>query len=337
MNKQELRKAGKLKKAIIFDCDNTLWKGILGEEEITPDNEIQNDIVFLANHGVIIGLCSKNNEGDVMNALKTQILTEEYISVKRINWKDKASNLKEIAEELNIGTDAIMFVDDSCFEIGMLESAVPEILCIYPYELIEKAHEWFDLTGTFGKTKEYKEQYQRVKAKEQFTDINEYLKSLGMVLTIKCNEPAYIERIAELSQKTNQFNLALKRYLVADIASLIDNVDVYTLSVKDKFGDSGVTGVAIVFGSRIDTFLLSCRILGRGIEYAFMDRIIDDMRKSGADVVYGAYVKSAKNEQVEYFYTKIGFEWNHKSGEHQIYSIDIHDYKPQAKNHFTYE
>lgn len=339
MNKQELRKAGKLKKAIIFDCDNTLWKGIIGEGEIEPDKDIQNDIVFLANHGVIIGLCSKNNESDVLEALKTQILTEEYISVKRINWKDKVSNLKEITEELNIGADAIMFVDDSPYEIGMINSVIPDILCIYPYELIEKAQEWFDLNGTFGKTREYKEQYQRVKAKEQFADVDEYLKSLGMTLTIRCNEHSMgdIARIAELTQKTNQFNLVQKRYLEEEIYYMIDNAEVYTLEVKDKFGDSGLTGVAIVFGSRIDTFLLSCRILGRGIEFAFIDRIMEDMRNAGVDIAYGSYLKSAKNEQVELFYTKLGFEWSHKSGEQQVYSINIYDYKPMAKKHFTYE
>ena len=136
----------KLKKALIFDCDNTLWKGVLWEDKIVPDEEIQNNAVLFAEHGVIIGICSKQNYVDVMDALRKQILTGKYISVSRVNWKDKASNLKEIAQELNIGLGAIVFVDDSGFERSLVSQVLPEVLVIHPSQLLETVVEWFKVS-----------------------------------------------------------------------------------------------------------------------------------------------------------------------------------------------
>jgi len=329
------------KKAIIFDCDNTLWCGVLGEENVIPYEIIQRDIVFLANHGVIIGLCSKNNEDDVLNALKSQTLTEEYISVKRINWKDKASNLKEIAQELNIGLDAIVFVDDSPFERDLIKDQLPEVMVIEPEHLIATAAFNFNLSGDITKTRQYKENHQRAKHQEQFTDIGQYLDSLGMVLSIKFNDILHIPRIAELTQKTNQFNLTTARY---DEESLRYQDRVYSLSVRDKFGDSGITGVCIVNRwdvpqyAILSVFLLSCRILGRTIEHAFIDYIMKDLQRCGFTQVYGEYIPSAKNQQVASFYPDLGFERCSGDTDEFIYYIKIQNYKDHAaRDRFQYQ
>lgn len=325
----------KLKKAIIFDCDNTLWQGVIGEDDILPNIELQNDIIFLARRGVIIGLCSKNNEQDVMDELKHQPLEEQYISVRRINWKDKVSNLKEIAEELNIGLDAMVFVDDSEFEINLIRSELPEVMAIYPKELMWNVIDYFDLTGDFTKTQQYRENYQHAKAQEQFTDINDYLTSLDMELTIAVNNGDHIPRVAELTQKTNQFNLTTFRYDEMNIKYFIHyGGDVFTLSVKDRFGDNGITGACIIFDDTIDIFLLSCRILGRGIEYAFMDKIIERYKNNKhCRELCGVYNPTKKNGQVATFYSSIGFKL--ADGENRYY-LDIHKYKPHAKPHFRY-
>lgn len=326
-----------LKKAIIFDCDNTLWKGILGEGNVEHNSDIQQDIVFMSNRGVIIGLCSKNNEQDVLDALKDQILTMDFISIYRINWNDKASNLKEIAEELNIGLDAILFVDDSDYERGLVTQYLPEVVSVHPQELMKAVNAYFDLSGDFSKTRQYKENLQRARVKEQFVNVTDYLDSLNMVISIKINDYSQIPRIAELTQKTNQFNLTTRRYDEMDIESFMDEHQVYSLSVKDKFGDNGVTGVCIVIGQKIDTFLLSCRILGRNVEYALLDYVIADQRDRGVITLIGEYISTPKNEQVRRFYNSVDF-----------YTVNVKDgvvtfmgctniYNLQAPNYFSYE
>lgn len=326
----------KFRKAIICDCDNTLWKGVLGEDDILPDIAFQNELIFLARRGVIIGLCSKNNEKDVLNELKYQPLEEQYISVHRINWKDKASNLKEIAEELNIGLDAIVFVDDMDFEINLIRAQLPDVMAIYPQELTSVVVDHFDLSGDFTKTQQYKENFQREKAKEQFSNIDEYLKSLDMIIHIDVNNFDHIARVSELTQKTNQFNLTSFRYTEQSIRDFIRyGANVFTLSVKDRFGDNGITGVCIIFQGVIDMFLLSCRILGRGIEYAFLDKIIEYRRdKQYPKELFALYVPSAKNGQTECFYSCAGFRGTERKG---TYFVNTHKYKPKAKSHFRYE
>lgn len=328
------------KKAIIFDCDNTLWQGVVGEGSVIHYSDYQSQIVFLAKKGVIIGLCSKNNEKDVLDELKnTQcVLKEEYISVHRINWKDKVSNLKEIAEELNIGLDAMVIVDDSLYEVNMIDGNLPEVLAIFPENLSKTVIDYFDLTGDISKTRQYKENLQRARAKEQFTDISEYLKSLEMTLTIKLNDTTQIDRIAELTQKTNQFNLTVKRYTKDQIWSMMmADENIYSLSVRDKFGDNGLVGVCICHRSTIDVFLLSCRVLGRDIEFAFLDYVIRDLKKNGYSALISNYVQTEKNKQVEKFYNSCGFECINIRNETITFSLVFDSYKLIVPDYFKYE
>ncbi|HMG16584.1 MAG TPA: HAD-IIIC family phosphatase, partial [Saprospiraceae bacterium] len=224
---------GKLKKALIFDCDNTLWKGIIGEDgieniEMSSLNipgkyfhKIQELAVYLSQKGIIIGLCSKNNEEDIKEVFKNHkdmFLKEENIVITKINWDDKVSNLRGIANDLNIGLESIVFVDDSSFEVNLIKEQLPEVLTLqvptnlseYPDFLLKKVFHYFNLSLTSDdvqKTTMYKEQFKRVNAKFEFNNIEDYLASLEIELEIKMNDTECISRISQLTQKTNQFNL----------------------------------------------------------------------------------------------------------------------------------
>jgi FkbH-like protein len=316
-----LKNNGKLKKAIIFDCDNTLWSGILGEDGIDNIdmsissktgkyyNMIQRIIVYLSQKGVIIGLCSKNNENDVLEVFKLHkdtYLKEENIVIHKINWSDKASNLLSISQELNIGLDSIIFVDDSSFEINLIREKLPEIttiqvpanLYLYPTILLKTIYKYFNLDVTdddLKKTSMYKEQFQRAIEKDKFKNIDQYLASLEIEITIEKNNINQVERLAQLTQKTNQFNLTTKRYTEVQIHNFILNKQfhVFSLSVRDKFGDNGITGLCIIneFEDHtdsilsIDTFLLSCRIIGRNIEYEFLNVILNSFQNKNVKEV----------------------------------------------------
>ncbi len=350
---------GKSSKALIFDCDNTLWKGILGEDGISgismtglskegiPFAEVQSLAKSLAASGVIIGLCSKNNPEDVDEVIASHpdmVLKEEDIVIKKVNWNDKASNLRCIAADLNIGIDSLVFVDDSDFEINLIRSELPEVKSFqvpkeihkYPDMIREISNLFFQVSQTkedLQKTKNYKEQILRNQELEAHSNIEEYLKSLQLELDIYLNCEDLIPRLSQMTQKTNQFNLTTKRLSEQDIANLIaTDAKVYAFGVKDKFGDSGITGMAIIIqdGNRADfhTLLLSCRVLGRNLEFAFIYSLIREMKEQGMEWVHGHFIRTPKNAQVENLYETLGFEPIIKEN-------DIRDYSAQLRG-FTF-
>lgn len=341
---------GKVKKALIFDCDNTLWKGILGEdgfEKIKMYKEIQYLAIQLSKKGVIIGLCSKNNPQDVDEVLEKHpkmILRDENIVIKKVNWEDKATNLKSIAKELNIGLDSIVFIDDSDFEVNLIKEELP---MIEVFQVPNKEYEYAmmirDILNLFYNPKETKEDLEKVKmykaqiarteAKQSIVNIDDYLKSLELCITLYIDDINEVARISQMTQKTNQFNLTTKRYTEIDIENFIKdkNKMVLAIGVGDKFGDNGIVGLAILEYQNnlaiIDTFLMSCRVLGRNIEYKFMDIIIDILESKGVEKIKSNYMKTLKNEQVSDLYDRYGFEIIEKSDEEIRYRILIKDYK----------
>ena len=234
------RFTGKLKKVLVFDCDNTLWKGILGEDGLSGIdmnahskvgqifNSVQQIAKWLSGHGVIVGLCSKNNLNDVQEVLDKHpdmVLRDENIVIKKVNWNDKASNLREIAIELNVGIDSIVFVDDSEFEISLINDQLPQVKTFqvpsnleqYPRYLLTLINQYFYITeakADLEKTSQYKAQVQRVQSRQVFGSIEDYLKSLDIRMKIKINSIEESERIAQLTQKTNQFNLTDRKSVV---------------------------------------------------------------------------------------------------------------------------
>jgi len=356
-----LRNNGKLKKAIIFDCDNTLWKGTLGEDgsdniDMSKTshngkifNKIQQIAVFLSKRGILIGLCSKNNEHDVSEIILNHpdmFLKNNFITIKKINWEDKATNLKSISAELNIGLDSIVFVDDSSFEINLIKDQLPEVLTLqvpkeiyeYPNNLLKIVYKYFNLVvnqDDYSKIEMYQQQFVRDEFKSKFDTIEDYLSSLSISLTIHKDDPSYIPRIAQLTQKTNQFNLTTKRYVENQILKFIqsENDYVFAISVEDKFGENGLTGLCIINRNLqnlknviIDTFLMSCRIIGRNIEFAFMDYIFDWLINQNIETVNAEFHLTKKNEQVNSFYEKLGFNVESSDIESKQYTIQLKDY-----------
>lgn len=355
-----LSSRGKAKKALIFDCDNTLWKGVLGEEGASgiqmsrATNEgslfadVQSIALSLSSQGVLIGLCSKNNPQDVDEVLRSHPdmqLRSEHLAVKRVNWSDKASNLREIARELNIGLDSLVFVDDSAFEVNLVRGQLPEVtvlqvpeaLHLYPSMLRANCGLFYKLSSTVEdakKTEMYKDQAKREASKIEFGDVESYLASLGTKLTIHEDDVSIVPRMAQLSQKTNQFNLTTIRYTEGDIGAFVSGplAKVFAFSVRDRFGDSGITGLCIVkdLGAKeavIDTFLMSCRVLGRNVEYAFLNWLIGRLDRQGVHRVYARYTETAKNAQVKEFFDRCSFSLTASTEKSRDYALNVGDYK----------
>jgi len=365
-----LKNTGKLKKAIIFDCDNTLWKGIVGEDgfegiemssktaEGSSFRRVQQIAVFLSKHGVIVGLCSRNNEPDVLEVITKHpdmVLREEHLVIKKINWDDKATNLRSIASELNIGLDSIIFVDDSSFEINLIKDQIPEITLLqvpaslfeYHDFLLSHVYKYFNLSQTgedVQKTLIYKEQFLRESSRDRHETIHEYLSSLKIVLTIYHDERKLIPRASQLTQKTNQFNLTTRRYTENQIQNFMesDANHVIVVSVKDVFGDSGVTALAIITtdpqnksNAVIDTFQMSCRIIGRNIEYSLMDYIMNWLGKNHFLTVSSEFIPTRKNSQVDRFYDSLGFSVLEEKEGRKRYLMNISDYKMKNFDYLT--
>ena len=360
---------GKSKKALIFDCDNTLWNGILGEDGFKNIdmssksskgmifNEVQKIALKLNKKGVILGLCSKNNLEDVDEVLKSHpdmLINNEHIAVKKINWNDKASNLKEIADELNIGLDSIVFIDDSSFEVNLIKSTHPDVKVIqvpekiheYPQLLRNNLNLFYNLSYSeedLSKTKMYEEENKRKKIKNSFNDIKDYISSLGLRMIISKNDNSNIERLAQLTQKTNQFNLTTKRYSAIEIENFLNdsNYRLISISLNDKFGDYGITGLVIIKLNKnnadIDTFLMSCRIIGRKIEYVLMDHIIELLSNDKVAFLNAQYIKTKKNCQVEPFYTNCSFETISNDSNKINYKLVLNNYKKSKINYINVE
>jgi FkbH-like protein len=356
-----LKLSGKVKKAIIFDCDNTLWKGIVGEDGL--DNihmssntsqgkayhDVQSIAKYLTNNGILVGLCSKNNLSDVdevINNHKDMILSNDDLIIKKVNWNDKASNLQEIASELNIGLDSLLFVDDSDYEINLIRERLPEVVTfqvpknsyLYKNEFLNFIYKNLNLSSAsqdLNKTAQYKEQIIREKVKSNFVSIEDYIASLEIKLNIHKNNQNEIARISQLTQKTNQFNLCTCRYTEVEIEEFMssNNHFVFSSDVTDKFGDSGLTIVCIVITdivnsyAFIDSLLMSCRVIGRNIEYVFIDQVIKYLESMGVKTVNSKYIKTTKNSQVSNFYDKLGFSILQEKDNLKEYSLDLINYK----------
>jgi FkbH-like protein len=355
---------GKTKKVLALDCDNTLWKGILGEDgsdqlQMSRENpagkafyEVQKMVKALAAKGVLITLCSKNNPEDVeavLNQHPDMEIKPDEISVMKINWNNKPENLKAIASELNVGLDSIVFWDDSDFETEMVREILPQVVTFkvpdkideYP-QFFRKQMGWFyrkHITSEdLQKTQMVKTQLRRENQRVAFSNIDEYLRSLKLEIHIETSPDCCIERISQLTQKTNQFNLSLKRYTPNEIQNLLNNPDyeIIPMRVTDQYGDYGLTGLAIIKHKdetyEVDTFLLSCRVLGRYIEFSFSDFLMDHLKKKGASIIHAPYVKTEKNAQVAPFLETMGFERKIDSEHEIVYFCSLHKYIPAHKD-----
>ena len=286
----------------------------------------------LQQRGFILALCSKNNPDDLNEVLLNhphQLLKNEHFAAQRVNWQPKPDNLRAIAEELNLGLDSFIFVDDSDYECSAVKHSLPEVDVIQvparateiPSCLDALARlEIVSLTAEdLQKTAMYAQERLRKTQLEQLSDtggsIEDYLKSLNMKMTVRLDDSSAVPRLAQLTQKTNQFNLTTRRYSEKDIAGMIDADEfcVYHFSLEDNFGNSGIVGLAIVERTednqaRLDTFLMSCRVIGRMAEQAFLSTIVGDLVSAGVRGLTAEYIPTRKNILVQHFLPDSGFE-----------------------------
>ena len=337
-----------IRKCIVLDLDNTLWGGIVGEDGMegirlgpTPEGkpfvEFQKYLLSLFKRGMILSVNSRNNSDDALRVFREHpymILKEEHIAAWQINWNDKVFNIKAIAEEINIGTDSMVFIDDDKFNREMVKEALPEVLVVdlpedhscYLKTLMEvNDFNSFQFTREDGKRGEmYAQERKRRQHKRNAGGITEYLKSLDIVVAVERPNNFSIPRISQLTQRTNQFNLTTKRYSEEKIRQFAEgnNYICNAISVKDKFGDNGLVGVVIILKDGeawiLDSFLLSCRVLGRDIEKAILAYILREAEKAGAEKVFAEYIPTQKNMPAGNFYKQNGFtlvrESNNGSG-----------------------
>jgi FkbH-like protein len=349
-------------KVLALDCDNTLWGGIIGEDGIAgirlDSNDYPGNIFWTAQHelsnlemnGALLCLCSKNNPEDVAAVFDqhpNMVLRDKQIAAKRVNWSDKSENLRELAAELNLGLESFVYLDDSPFEcegvrrqLPMIKVIqVPKVLSDYPVA-IQEIKELFLSGGVAveskSKTSDYRMRADALQLQKQYDTKEDYLASLKLQLEIRRNAIDKLPRISELSLKTNQFNLTNRRYSTADLIALTSepNFCIYSLEVKDRFGDAGLIGVILLsysgFQATIDNYFMSCRIIGRGIEFSFWEQILLDAKSRGCTELVAEYFPSQKNSQVRDFYDQLGLSLicESEAGERQ-YRADIDKLVPK--------
>lgn len=334
---------GRFKKCLILDLDNTVWGGVVGDdgwENIQVGHglgigkaftEFQEWIKKLKNRGIIICVCSKNDENKAKEPFEKNpemVLKIEDISVFIANWENKADNIRTIQRVLNIGFDSMVFLDDNPFErnlvreniVGVTVPELPEdpgqyLEFLYSLNLFETASY---SSADKDRTKQYQVEARRVKAAQNFTNESDFLKSLNMVSEVKGFDKFNIPRVAQLSQRSNQFNLRTVRYTDEQIKAIEidDEYKTFSFTLEDKFGDNGLIAVVIMKDISksvpstlfIDTWFMSCRVLKRGMENFTLNIIVDYARKNGYKNIIGEYLPTAKNGMVKDHYTKLGFE-----------------------------
>lgn len=338
-------------KVLALDCDNSLWGGIVGEDG--PDGikldrysypgnifwTVQQQFKALEAGGALLCLNSKNNPADVDEVLANHphmVLRDAQLVAKKVNWTDKPSNLRALATELNLGLDSFVFIDDSAFEVEAVREQLPQVrvfqvpkaLQDYPALVRDEIAPLFTAGGVSGeskgKTQQYRALAQAAEARAGFANQEDYLRSLGLAVTLQRDAQAQLARITELMAKSNQFNLTTERLQAGDVAALMARPDatVYSFSVSDRLAEHGLTGVLITEDDaddagavRVHSFLMSCRVIGRGIEFAVWRAVVADALARGKQRLKAAYRPTAKNAQVADFYDRLGLSLSSAAGD----------------------
>jgi FkbH-like protein len=333
---------GQTRKCIVLDLDNTLWGGLAGEDGLQgialgeegiglAFAEFQEELLNLTRKGILLAVCSKNNEDDVLAILRrhpSMRLKENHFAARRINWRDKAANIRELAAELNLGLDSFIFIDDNPAERALVSSELPEVLVpewpkdtsLYKAALLDLAAVHLPKVSITGedraRTSMYRAEGERRNLLESAGgNLDGYYRSLEMTARIGFADPLTIPRIAQLTQKTNQFNLTTRRYSEADIRAFSEAPDalVLWLGLSDRFADNGIVGVMILRQQSagewcIDTLLLSCRVIGRTVENAFLGHVCETLLDRGAERLIGEYHPTRKNALTASLYRDLGFQ-----------------------------
>lgn len=345
---------GKQAKCLVCDLDNTLWGGIIGEDGINGIKlggeypgaaylQLQRAARDLINRGILLAVCSKNNEADALEAIDEHpemLLSSKDFSALKINWTDKAQNLREIAEELNIGIDSLVLIDDNPVEREFVREMLPEVTVIDIDADAPLGHaaalqscplfQRLEVSAEDRKRSQiYAEQQERATLKSSVTSIEDYYRSLEMVASFGLADEASCPRVAQLTQKTNQLNMTTRRYSEQDIQAFMADpqVRVYWTRVEDRFGDNGIVGVMIVRDEgeqwMIDTFLMSCRVIGRTVETAMLGILAEHAEQSGARKLLGPFVPTAKNAPAQEIYANNKFQCIEENDSGSLWELDF--------------
>ncbi len=349
---------GKSKKCLVLDLDNTLWGGVIGDDGLEgiqigqghPVGEsflaVQQWVKALKELGIILAVCSKNEKSIALEAFHKHsgmLLKENDFAVFIANWDDKASNIRRIAEILNIGLDAMVFVDDNPAEREIIRTMIPEIsvpeLPKDPSQFLRilcaaRYFEKIDFTEDDAqRSAQYKSNLQRQELQQTTPNLTEYLISLGMRIRFAPFNEVGRKRIVQLINKTNQFNLTTRRYTEAEVLEFEKSDQYVTLQVhlQDKFGDNGMICVVIckVIDDcwEIDTWLMSCRVIKRRVEEAVCDELVALARSFGINKLRGSYRPTEKNNLVNQHYQKLGFQWISSVDSEEVWELEIEQYR----------
>lgn len=356
-----LAASGKLNKCVVLDLDNTLWGGVIGDDGLAgislggfDEGEafvaFQQFLMELKRRGIILAVVSKNDHGNAILPFREHpdmVLREEDISVFVANWENKADNIRTVQKVLNIGFDSMIFLDDNPFERNIVREFLPSVTVPELPEdpaLYVRALAALNLfeTASFSdadrqRPKQYREEARRELSRIQHANVDEYLSSLDMKIKLERFNPFNLSRIAQLIQRSNQFNLATRRYGEAACEAFMndpENHAPFTLTLADKFGDYGLISVIVLKLDAdeidIDEYLMSCRVLQRGVERFAMNRIFALAAARGAKRVRGHYIKSPKNSMVRNFFADFGFTPVAESADGSIeWVLSVDQYQPR--------
>ncbi len=349
---------GKSKKCLVLDLDNTLWGGVIGDDGLegikigseTADSEafldFQKSIKKFKERGITLAVSSKN---DLDNAElgfdhPDSILKVDDFTSFKANWEPKNINISNIAKEINIGTDSLVFIDDNPSERELVSSQLEGISVPNIGTDVSNFIEHVDSNGYFEtislseedvqRSKYYSENIKRSKETPKFKNYDDFLDSLKMEAEIKEFSSIYLDRITQLTNKTNQFNLTTKRYSISEMDKVFSDKNYIKLygRLKDKFGDNGL--ISVVVGSikknilHIDLWLMSCRVLKRGMEFAMLDVLVSKAKDQNVKAIIGYYSRTNKNKIVEKFYNELGFILIEESEDASKWSLEVETYSP---------
>jgi FkbH-like protein len=330
---------GKSRRCLVLDLDNTVWGGVIGDDGLEgiligqgdatgeAHLEVQRVALSLRDRGIVLAVSSKNNDDVARKPFREHpemLLKEDHLAVFQANWSDKASNITAIAEELALGLESFVFLDDNPAERNIVRQTLPQVavpeLPADPayYARVLLASGYFEAIALSDEDRKragfYQDNARRVALQKNVADIDSYLISLDMVMTVQPFDEVGRARIAQLINKSNQFNLTTRRYTEVEVAEAERDPDCMTLQIRlaDTFGDNGMIAVIICRSSgrswHIDTWLMSCRVLGRRVEEATLQEILFQARRAGIDSLIGTFRPTERNSLVEKHYEKLGFD-----------------------------
>lgn len=353
---------GRNKKCLVVDLDNTLWGGIIGDDGINniklgndtsigeAYSEFQRYLLELKNRGIMLAVCSKNDDTVAKQGFNhpDMLLKVDDFLVFKANWEPKDINIQKIAKELNIGLDSVVFIDDNPVERDLVKKSLPEVSVpevdnknVFSYIQAIEQNGYFDIVNISdddrNRNKAYQENMKRKSLETNLKSYDDFLKSLEMIAEINSFQEIYFDRITQLINKTNQFNLTTKRITISDTIEFATNNNYITLygKLSDKFGDNGL--ISCLVGSvkkqelHIDLWVMSCRVLKRDVEKAMLDTLVEQSDSRGIKKIFGYYDRTMKNNMVSTLYQDLGFVKVSGDESSSIWELSIKDYQKQNR------